>query len=300
MDCIEQAVELLAAEPVCGYYAGQQPAVEPTALAALALAAKSRTEESTIACQWLASVQAEDGSLAVRKDADTPRWPTALAVLAWTAQHARESASSDPRYQQNIDQAITWSLSLYGEALEPSGVHGHDVTLQGWPWVAGTYSWIEPTALHVAALKAAGRNEHPRTREAVRLLIDRQLATGGCNYGNTTVLGQRLRPHVQPTGTALLALAGESDHRGRIQRSLGYLAGALHLETTTTSLCWGLMGLAAHEFLPAESERWLTAASGRLDRRRESPYQRALLILASLGRQCPLVALPREAQQHGT
>ena len=33
-----------------------------------------------------------------------------------------------------------------------------------------------------------------RTREGVRLLRDRLLPDGGCNYGNTTVLGQTLSP----------------------------------------------------------------------------------------------------------
>ena len=92
-----------------------------------------------------------------------------------------------------------------------------------WPWVLGTHSWIEPTAFNVLALKAAGRGEHPRTREAVRLLVDRLLPTGGCNYGNTTVLGQQLRPHLAPTGLVLLSLAGEQINDSRIAKSLAYL-----------------------------------------------------------------------------
>jgi hypothetical protein len=295
MDYVEQALDVLGDEPVCGYYASQRPASEPTALAALALVAKERNTEARTACRWLTEIQAREGSVGVRKDAKTPRWPTALAVLAWLAQGDEAGA-----YRSNIDKAVDWSLSLKGEALEPTGVLGHDVTLQGWPWVEGTHSWVEPTALQVTALRAAGRQDHPRTREAMRLLIDRQLRSGGCNYGNTSVLGQRLLPHVQPTGIAMTALAGESDHRGRIQRSLGYLADAVGIETTTSSLCWALIGLAAHGFSPTEADRWLAAASRRLDKRQESPYRRALLVLASLGEQCPLITLPREEQRYAT
>jgi len=295
MDYVEQALDVLSDEPVCGYYAAQHPASEPTALAALALVAKGRNTEARTACRWLTEIQAEEGSVGVRKDAATPRWPTALAVLAWLAQ-----ADERDSYRPHIKKALAWSLSLKGEALEPTGVLGHDVTLQGWPWVEGTHSWIEPTAFQVTALRAAGRQDHPRTREAMRLLIDRQLRSGGCNYGNTSVLGQRLLPHVQPTGIAMTALAGESDHHGRVQRSLGYLSEAVGIETTTTSLCWGLIGLAAHGLNPAEADRWLAAASRRLDKQQESPYQRALLVLASLGEQCPLITLPREAQLDAT
>ena len=59
------------------------------------------------------------------------------------------------------------------------------------------------------------------------LLLDRQLPSGGCNYGNTSVLGQMLRPHVQPTCVALLALAKEQDQGSRIAKSVSWLRKAL-------------------------------------------------------------------------
>jgi len=52
---------------------------------------------------------------------------------------------------------------------------------------------------------------HPRADEAVQLMLDRILPGGGCNYGNTIVLDQLLRPHIQPTGIVLLALAGDAN-----------------------------------------------------------------------------------------
>ena len=70
-------------------------------------------------------------------------------------------------------------------------------------------AWLEPTAMALLALKHTGHDAHVRAREAVDLLHDRLLPNGGSNYGNTFVFGQELRPHVQPTGLALLALTGE-------------------------------------------------------------------------------------------
>jgi hypothetical protein len=157
---------------------------------------------------------------------------------------------------------------------------GHDSKLVGWPWALGTHSWVEPTALAVLALKSAGHADHPRTREAVRLLQDRLLPDGGCNYGNTTVLGQMLRPHIQPTALSLLALHGESDAEGRIGRSLDYLQSAIHEDTATASLAYAVWALARHGRLLDEASDWLGAAAGRRATL-NSPLRMALLILAS-------------------
>jgi hypothetical protein len=142
--------------------------------------------------------------------------------------------------------------------------------------------------MHVLALKATGKAEHPRTREAVRLLIDRLLRAGGCNYGNTVVMDQVLRPHLQPTGLAMLALAGESDRDGRIAKSLDYLGRELTEKTPAESLSYGLMGLAAHSRFPAMATAWLEAAYRRTIARDAAPYRLALIALAAMGRGCPL------------
>jgi hypothetical protein len=115
------------------------------------------------------------------------------------------------------------------------------------------------------------------------LLIDRQLPDGGCNYGNTMVLGQTLRPHVQPTGLTLVALAGESDPSDRVAKSRAWLAQALGPKSTPVSLAWGLLGLAAQEAPHAEAEAWLSAAGERVLARDRSPHKLALLALAAKG-----------------
>jgi hypothetical protein len=185
---------------------------------------------------------------------------------------------------------VNWILQTAGDSAESDELLRKSAVV-GWPWVNGTYSWVEPTAIHVVALKAAGFAAHPRTREALAMLIDRLLPAGGCNYGNTIVLGQELRPHVQPTGLAMLALAGQPDADGRIKRSLDFLASSLSAETTSASLSYGLIGLAAHDRFPAGAASWLEAAYRRTMRRDGAAYKLALLSLASLGTNCPLVAL---------
>jgi hypothetical protein len=137
----------------------------------------------------------------------------------------------------------------------------------------------------VVALAADGRSEHPRTREGVRLLHDRLLPAGGCNYGNTTVLGQTLLPHAQPTGLALLALFGQRDHDGRIARSLEYLEREVNGDTAAVSLGYAIWALARYGKAPPSAREWLAAAA----RRRatlESPLRMALLLLAEAALEC--------------
>ena len=184
-----------------------------------------------------------------------------------------------------------WLLSIQGETFERPPELGHDTQLAGWPWIEGTHSWIEPTALTVVALKAADHASHFRTREAVELLFNRQLPAGGCNCGNTIVLGQAGLPHVQPSGMAMLALSGEPERGQKISRSLSYLKRSVQREWGTASLCWASMGLAAHDQQPANLNDLLFRAFQRTWKQDRSPQKLALLVLASLGKTNSLVSL---------
>jgi hypothetical protein len=260
----------------CGYGPGSQPAIEPTALAALAC-----PDRAASALRWLASQQIDDGSVLSSDRQTTPCWPTAMAILAWSLDRAG--------FQRPIERGVNWLLSARGKTQRRSHEMGHDTTLVGWPWVLGTHSWIEPTAWSVLALKSAGFSAHPRVREAVRLLVDRLLTGGGCNYGNSFVLGQELRPHLQPTGLVLLALAGETINDRRISASLDYLEHEISAATPCASLCHALWGLAAHHRFPAAAAAWLEAA---LRKRRLRDWKLALIALAAQGPNSPLHQLP--------
>jgi hypothetical protein len=276
MSWLDQTLDELTRRPVCGYASDAAPAAEPTALAAIALHVHGRSEASRPALDWLAKIQSDDGSVGVREGEATPAWPTSLAVSAW-------KAIAPEQFGGRIERAVTWILSARGETTPRAVEFGHDTEIAAWSYAEATHSWIEPTALHVIALKAAGRGEHARTRDGVRMLIDRQLPDGGCNYGNTSVLGQMLRPHVQPTGVALLALAGEDDPSGRIEKSVTWLRQAIGPRTTAASLGWALLALRAHGALPDQADDWLVAAHRRVQGHDRSPHKLALLALAAKG-----------------
>jgi hypothetical protein len=283
MTWLEQSVETLAARPVCGYRHEEKPAVEPTALSARALLSAKKEREARIALDWLSDVQSVEGSLGINAERSEPCWPTGWAILAWIAA-AKHFPDTKAKWTNAANRAVEWLLTHRGKSLEfaetqEKYVH-HDTKLRGWPWVYGTHSWVEPTAINLLALRGAERTDHPSYREAVRMLLDRQLPGGGWSCGNTVVLDNVQRPHVQPTGLALAALALEKDIGKTIQPSIDWLNRVLSRTVTVSSLCYALLGLAGYGIRPDSAETWLEAAHQKTMQRGGSPYHLALLVLA--------------------
>lgn len=261
-----------------GYRTAQLPSAEPTAIACLALSGHAvDASEWRHALDWLANEQRSDGGVPASAAAPLPCWPTGLAVVAWNA-----SAPDKPgTFAPQIQMAAEWLLTVRGRKVaHRPDVFGHNTRLQGWSWVEGTHSWLEPTAYAVMGLRAAGLSDHARTREGVALLWDRMFDGGGWNYGNTRVLGKPLRPFPAPSGIVLTALSGELTEAS-IDPSLAYLRSTLQRVRSPMSLGWGLIGLSAWNARPAQADAWL-AESARVSLAREAhPLEDALLLLAS-------------------
>ena len=282
-EALDQLQEV-AAQGNWGYHPNGPQAAEPAAFACLALNAHELHKQAMPLAHWLAEIQSVSDSVGVTQDQETPAWPTSLAMLAWQAsdQGTEKGTATNP-FDVAREKALAWTLGTYGKAAPQQNHIGHDTTLIGWSWAAATHSWLEPTCMFVLALKACGQGAHPRTREGVRMIIDRLLETGGCNFGNTRVLGQATLPHVQPTGLAMLAIADEPNSDPRINRSLDYLEGVLTEETPTASLSFGLLGLTARGRRPADADALLKHAFGRDEKYATTNcYKLALLTLASL------------------
>jgi hypothetical protein len=262
---------------------------EPVSLAACALIQHGRINAARPFIEWLLRCQAADGSVPIGLGQQGPEWPTSLAILSW---HLWRTATDDHRIDQPIDRAVAWALRNSGTAIEnpDKTLIGHNTSLRGWSWATRTHSWIEPTALFVLALKNVGLTDHARTREAVQMLVDRLLPAGGCNYGNTFVMGQQLVAHVQPTGMTLLALAGETAHDDRIPAALSYLHRKLNTTPSAASLSYSLLGLAAHERPVPNSELLLKAAWYRDRPTPRSLYTTALMSLAMIAEALPLTS----------
>ena len=258
-----------------------------------------------------------------RRRPSPPPWPPwrfrpqaaapAEAALAWLANPGRRRKRSDRRRPRRsrlgdglgrarLARGVGRRLSrlevrgpgrrrldpgCQGPGLAAVAAVGARYVATGMVRADGTSSWVEPTAIQLLAIQAEGDAQHPRVGEAVRLLRNRAIPSGGWNYGNSVLLGAPLRPMVQSTGLALAALAGHPEADAEIRPALAYLLRNLSAATTTASMCYALIGLAGHAKRPRDAGEWLSAAAGRSLRDGAKPYALALTALAALGSDCP-------------
>jgi hypothetical protein len=185
----------------------------------------------------LAAAQSDDGRVSITPEHPKAYWPTSLAILAWhgVAQHR---GSQEKAAQFLIEYSEIQTQETQKEIV------GYDTTLRGWSWTADAFSWVEPTALAMIALRVAGYEDHPRVQDAVALLMDRQLPEGGWNVGAPVIFGRPLRPMPENTGMALQALSGLLPKKD-IEKSIRYLASCLGQLCTPLALGWSLLGLRA-------------------------------------------------------
>ena len=284
---LDRLVEL--AHPAGGWgYQPDQPAhLEPTCLAVTALGV-DRAKYATAIASGLAVVESHrhpDGTYRLTRGRPQAAWPTALVLFA-------KHALTQPAGQ--IAAAADSLLALESKVVTVDGEvkdmkFDIDLTLRGWPWAEANFAWVEPTAWACLALRAAGRGDHPRVQEGIKLLLDRAFDTGGVNYGNRVVLGKPTEPIPGPTAVMLLALQGVTDNP-RVDATVGYLRMHAAKSTDLEHLAWAKLALAAHagdsatrDFLPELDARIAGALSEELHRTDglgAGPYRLALAALA--------------------
>ena len=178
---------------------------EPTALAALALHVHGRPRCSpagarlgSLACK--PTMAASASARAKPRPAGRRAWPS------WpgAANRARNV------HERPIDRAVAWLLAAPRQddaarrstsATTPSSSAG--------PTPSETHSWVEPTALHVLALKAAGQARHPRD------------ARGRADAARPATSRRRLqlRQHDRPRPAAAAARAADGHRPARAWRA---------------------------------------------------------------------------------
>lgn len=217
------------------YHPGKASRLEPTCWAMLALA--ERVADRVVLQQWPAS----DGLLLERQGGSTNFAFHAMAMLTVRALRTEHSTGT---------RALLGALHrVKGKRIPPSTTNRQDNSLQGWSWTADTFSWVEPTAWCLLAMKQWARTPRTSTETArieagERLLVDRCGLTGGWNYGNSNMLGQELKPFIPTTAIALLAL---QDRRSlpEVQRSVAFLERNATGERSGAALSLGLIALSA-------------------------------------------------------
>jgi hypothetical protein len=137
-----------------------------------------------------------------------------------------------------------------GTAIPNQREQRQDNRLQAWPWVDDTFSWVEPTAWCLLALKQ-GLAHGPisgasvRIDVAERMLVDRACRGGGWNYGNSNVYGRDLAAYVPTTALALLALQDRPRERV-VHEGLEWLQRNGLNEGSAVALSLSIICLRAH------------------------------------------------------
>jgi hypothetical protein len=267
-----------------GYRPNSDPYVEPTVLCSLGLLAAADEFEQPRMLQlaqrsadWLATLQQRDGSVGPSEALTTPPWPTPYALLLWTICDALASRSDFSHQRQSASRYL---LQFRGKPIPNGDVIAHDGTIPGWPWVADTHPWVEPTVTAILALARAGHVASPRLVDGRRLLRDRSLPSGGWNFGNTVVLDLELRPQPGPTAWALLGLVGDDPESHAVRRGLDYLKRTLPTKAAL-SLGLSLIAMTAWNARPPAANAWLAAAAPDSFKRSDAPFQLAFLVLAA-------------------
>lgn len=165
-------------------------------------------------------------------------------------------------------QLLATLVTRAGEQVAASDFFAQDNSLRGWPWIDRTFSWVEPTAWCLLALKKA-RVSSPalvagdvgsRIAEAEALLFDRCSPSGGWNYGNPVVFGKVLPPYIPTTAVALLALQDRRDHPV-VEQSLRFLQANWLEEPSGLALALTLICLRTYGLVVDDVERRLVAAA---------------------------------------
>jgi hypothetical protein len=211
------------------YSPGMPSFSEPTLLMLLALIAAGDETAGSPLSDWVLKTRNADGSIGLNKEFFREGiWNSALMAIAM----------HQLKHYPERDSTIGFLLDFRSIELAQAPDNKLDTSLVGWPWVANTFGWVEPTSWALLALTLAGKSDHPRAIEGRRLLEDRCLPGGGWNYGNKIVFNHVLFPFWDSTALATLAL-GESNP-DLIEKNLNLLEMSLpemHSLLTNALVC---------------------------------------------------------------
>ena len=263
---INEAVRLLldqqSSDGGWGAVKGKVSNTESTAFAVSALESlqqKELTKRVEAGLSWLSRHQNSDGSWSLNDVTPGGSWSTAVALLCLGAL---------PAYRSRAVKAAQWALTQEGNTVGWLGslilwftaqkdINKINMDLKGWPWAAGSFSWVEPTSYFLIGLKRlkpslGGTNVDDRIRQAELMIYDRVCEGGGWNYGNSKVYGEALWPYPDITALALIALQDHPNTEAnresieRLEKTLKDVDSGLALSWAI--ICFELYGRSVSEW----------------------------------------------------
>ena len=231
-----------------GYYPGKGSRLEPTAWALLALnESPAPLKNWRLQGSWRVDVAGAPINYAFQ----------ALSGLV-LLQH--------PEFARDASAIARNLLDIKGVSFEQTDAIRQDNSLQAWPWIDGTFSWVEPTALALLLIKkcrsSLAGNAAERIAVGERMLIDRVCTGGGWNYGGSNVFGQDLFPYVPTTAWGVLALQDRPQEPALV-KSVARLRQDATTEPSAQALALAVIALQAAGRAPAEIRAALAKEAAR-------------------------------------
>jgi hypothetical protein len=246
LDLQKRLVEAARPDGGWSYYLGHASRLESSAWAIMALSAtKAPQNDSRFASysSFVGKVQRADGLLV---DVIGPGPNFAWNGLTLLALQALQRSPDAAPYSRLLSALV--AVKGIQLAQTDESINRQDNSLQAWPWTEAAFSWVEPTAWCLLAVKKAAipsPGVAARVREAEALLIDRVCRSGGWNYGNSSAFTHELEPYVPTTALALLALQNKAELPA-VQKSLAWLTA--HAITEHSAMALGLTAICLQVF----------------------------------------------------
>jgi squalene cyclase len=273
---IEKAIKFLleAQNPDGGWGAthGRKSNTEATALSLLALRNSSIATTTGVVekgLAWLVGRQHPDGSWPLSEQVQESSWMSTFAVLA---------AAAFESHHQYALKGAEWLIQQKGRIAPPEFKRQYleapqtilvplDPTLEGWAWVDGAYSWVEPTSYSMLVLKKLapslpGTLHQERIHNGELLLYDRMCKKGGWNYGNPIAFGEELKPYPDTTAVALIALQDHQANEAN-QKSLAALHAMVAQVHSGLTLSWAILCSALYGQDVSQWQWFLTDSYGK-------------------------------------
>ena len=212
------------------YYAGRKSRLESTSWGLLATG-------SDVTTTPLPAWKRAGGFLVEPSTGEVNIAFNALAVLCARGRGGESSAL--------FDGVTTALIESRGVAVAQNPYARQDSSLQAWSWTSGAFSWVEPTAWALLALKrwaASSASVRARIATGEAVLRDRACPGGGWNYGNPEVYGKALPGHVPPTAIGVMALQDRMNEPV-VGEAVVFLERQALLEGSTTALALSLLAL---------------------------------------------------------
>ena len=231
------------------YVPGKASRIEPTCWALLAI---GRSSKQPVDVDVLLRWPRADGWFV-----DVPGAPVNYAFNALAALTLLTAASG----AQHARPIAARLLDVRGMRFEQGKEIRQDNSLQAWPWIESTFSWVEPTSLSLLLVKKL-RADLPAAAAAdrinigERMLRDRACTAGGWNYGGSNVYGQELFPYVPTTALGLLAMQDQQKDP-IVVRAQAWLRKEAATEPSPQALALALVAFRAFRMSAPDLERLL-------------------------------------------